>query len=272
METKYELQLVRELNTSKATPMASAATVEIGYADGNTINITGTTTITSLGAPTQDGVERNVIFDGILTLTHSTSLKLPGEVNIVTAAGDRATFVADTTTTWTCISYTRADIAPDSPILLAAPPVSGVQSTVTIDMTAPTSDMTYTAVEYGADGDNITVTHTDPSGNDEVLAVTVSGTDIDISLATDGGGTITTIASEVKAAVNAHAAASLLVLAEDEGAGTGLVNADSETNLANGVDVTAGGVLSFHVNSAGTILYVKVATQVWKQVTLNNLA
>lgn len=107
-------------------------------------------------------------------------------------------------------------------------------ATLTIDMTNATSDLTYTAVDYGVAGNSITVTHTDPSGNNQALAVTVVGTAIDISLATGAGGAITSTAALVKAAVNSHAEASLLVTCEDEGAGTGIVNAEAETALAGG--------------------------------------
>lgn len=107
-------------------------------------------------------------------------------------------------------------------------------ATVTIDMTNALSDLTYTAVDYGTAGNSITVTHVDPSGNDQPLAVNVDGTDITVSLATGPAGAITSTAAEVKAAVNVHADASLLVLCEDEGVGSGIVNAEAVTSLAGG--------------------------------------
>lgn len=73
---------------SKATDITSASSIDIGAASGDLVHITGTTTITALGTVTA-GVERTLVFDGILTLTHNaTSLKLFGGANIVTAAGD----------------------------------------------------------------------------------------------------------------------------------------------------------------------------------------
>lgn len=109
-----------------------------------------------------------------------------------------------------------------------------VAASVTINMTAATSDLTYTAKAIGTQGNDITVTHVDPSANNQALSVSVSGTDITISLATGGGGAITSTAAQVKAAVNAHAEASALVTCEDEGAGSGIVNAVAHTHLAGG--------------------------------------
>lgn len=106
--TTDTLTLTSSIDAAKAAPLASASTVEIGYATGNLVHITGTTTITSFGAARQAGVERTIVFDGALTLTHSASLVLPGGSNITTAAGDTATFVADTPTTWRCTGYTYA--------------------------------------------------------------------------------------------------------------------------------------------------------------------
>lgn len=72
--------------------IASAATTDIGALNTTVARITGTTTITSLGA-NYNG-PRYVRFAGILTLTHNaTTLVLPGGVNITTAAGDGAVVV-----------------------------------------------------------------------------------------------------------------------------------------------------------------------------------
>lgn len=73
------------------------------------------------------------------------------------------------------------------------------------------------------------VTLLDPEDTDQELAVAVSGNDITVSLATDSGGTITSTAAEVMAAVEASVAASALCTVDDTGAsdGTGVVVADS---------------------------------------------
>lgn len=88
--------------------VASAATADIGAAGGFYVEITGTTTITSFG--TTANVWRIVRFSGALTLTHhATTLILPGGENIVTAAGDTATFLSDDSGNWRCSQYQRAN-------------------------------------------------------------------------------------------------------------------------------------------------------------------
>lgn len=97
------------MNESKGSNIASSATTNISAATGNYVHITGTTTITSFGTAAQAGISRTLIFDGVLTLTHNASaIILPSGINIVTEVGDRAVFVADTTSIWNCIEYTRA--------------------------------------------------------------------------------------------------------------------------------------------------------------------
>jgi hypothetical protein len=94
-----------------ATPvsLASAATVAIGAAASNNVTITGTTTITAFDTIAA-GAHRTLTFSGALTLTHnSTSLILPGGINITTANGDAAEFVSLGSGNWRCVDYTRAN-------------------------------------------------------------------------------------------------------------------------------------------------------------------
>jgi hypothetical protein len=94
---------------TRGTAIASASSVNLGAATGSNLHITGTTTITSFGTVAA-GVERRVIFDGALTLTHNpTSLVLPGNANITTAAGDSAVFISEGSGNWRCVSYNKAD-------------------------------------------------------------------------------------------------------------------------------------------------------------------
>lgn len=88
--------------------VASATTTDIGAATGESITITGTTTITGLGTKAA-GCLRFVTFSGALTLTHNgTSLILPTAANITTAAGDTAIFVSLGSGNWKCVNYARA--------------------------------------------------------------------------------------------------------------------------------------------------------------------
>jgi hypothetical protein len=96
------------LDEAVEVTIASAGTTNIAGAAGNSILITGTTTITALGTATS-GVIRRVRFSGILTLTYNgTSLILPTGANITTAAGDTAEFMSLGSGNWVCTRYNRA--------------------------------------------------------------------------------------------------------------------------------------------------------------------
>lgn len=97
------------LDGGQASNLASAATVNIGAANGNYVHITGVVAITAFDS-VMAGIEREVVFDGVLTLTHNaTSLILPTGQNIQTAAGDMATFRSEGSGNWRCTRYVRAD-------------------------------------------------------------------------------------------------------------------------------------------------------------------
>lgn len=93
-----------ELNIedTMATPIASATNVVIGATGlGDTIHITGTTAINSLGTAAQAGVRRALIFDSAgCVLTHGINLICPGAVNITSVDGMVVKVVADTTAIW----------------------------------------------------------------------------------------------------------------------------------------------------------------------------
>lgn len=114
---------------------------------------------------------------------------------------------------------------------------AAAKATVTFDMVNATSDLTYEAKAAGAAGNLITVRHVDPAGASKALAVSVvGGRHIVVSLATGSNSAITSTAAQVVSAIAAHAAAAALVLATDEGAGSGIVNATDQESLAGGVD------------------------------------
>jgi hypothetical protein len=89
------------------TDIASASTINLTNATGNTVNITGTTTITAITLSA--GTRRVVKFTGILTLTNSANLILPSGENITTAVGDYAEFVGYSSNVVACYTYTRAN-------------------------------------------------------------------------------------------------------------------------------------------------------------------
>lgn len=98
------------LNYAHGSDVASASTINLTTATGNVIDVTGTTTINTITL--QDGATRIVRFTGILQLTNSANLILPGGANIVTSAGDFAVFVGYASGVVRCASYQRISGAP----------------------------------------------------------------------------------------------------------------------------------------------------------------
>lgn len=99
------------LNLAAQVSIASAATVAIGAAAANTVNVTGTTAITAFDTIAA-GARRVVVFGGALTLTHdATKLILPYAANITTVAGDSAEFESLGSGNWKCLWYTRSTTA-----------------------------------------------------------------------------------------------------------------------------------------------------------------
>jgi len=92
--------------------MASATTTDIGGQNSQFVEVSGTTTITSLGS-TYNG-PRFLRFTGILTLTHNaTTLVIPGAANITTAAGDMCIALPNQTLTgWNISNYSKASGVP----------------------------------------------------------------------------------------------------------------------------------------------------------------
>lgn len=94
------------------TDLASATTTELCSIPSHNVNITGTTTITSLGSTgcSTDFPSYNVIFAGTLTLTYNaTSLIMPTAASITTAAGDTAVMEYEGSGHWRVRDYMRAN-------------------------------------------------------------------------------------------------------------------------------------------------------------------
>jgi len=113
---------------------------------------------------------------------------------------------------------------------------TGVAASRVIGFAAANSGITYTAVNAGTDGNGIRVRYVDPATASAILAVTVAGSDITVSLATDVDSAITSTAAEVATAISENADASALVSAAEEGTGVGVVSAAGYQNLTDGQD------------------------------------
>lgn len=157
-------------------------------------------------------------------------------------------------------------------------PDATAHSALTVNPTGDDNGLIFTAVAYGAGGDDISVRYVDPAANDAELSVAVVGSAITVNLATDSGGTITSTAADVLAAIEASPAADALVtvaiMTADSGTaddGTGVVTARSLANLAGGTGVGIGvaGKGSRYTDITNGTLYLNTGTKavpVWTQL------
>lgn len=122
------------VNESQGANIASASTVNLNSATGNYVHITGTTAITAFTL--SQGFERTVVFDGVLTLTNSANLILPGAANITTAANDSCVLRGEAGGVVRCVSYTKYNGGP-----VVTP--SSVPVGTSIDFTGPSAPAGY---------------------------------------------------------------------------------------------------------------------------------
>lgn len=110
------------------------------------------------------------------------------------------------------------------------------RATLTTALAGADDDLKFTAANGGVAGNAITVKYTD-AGSGEALAVAVAGTDIDVTLETDGDtGAILSTANDIMDAIaNKPEAAALVTVAIAPGNdGTGVVTAMAQTPLTGG--------------------------------------
>ena len=133
------------------------------------------------------------------------------------------------------------------------PPTNSEIATLTTNLEGTNNDLVYTSKLDGAAGNKIKIAYVDPDEEEAELgisfAVSEGITTITVNLATDGSKVITTKASDVKAAIDAHPVAKTLVSVANaaDNSGAGAVTALPATALAGGVDGTPAPV--------GTIIY-----------------
>ena len=131
--------------------------------------------------------------------------------------------------------------------------------TLTFAAATTGTEVANNAIVYSAKiaGNGIAVNLINPLGNSKPLSVSVSGVTINVSLATDSGGAITSTATLVIAAIDANTAASVLVHVANSGVSTGAGVCAVASAVLTGSNYTAGLPNSANTNAfvAGMLSY-----------------
>lgn len=156
----------------------------------------------------------------------------------------------------------------EEPTITAGAPIAPVAATGTA---FETNTLTYTAKTKGAAGNSIVVNLIDPGEDAEAEAVSVSGSIINVTLASKEGAIISDL-DAVKEAIRDAAAAVALIDVVIGGTGS-TIAAEATTQLGTGVDGTTGAAGSLRYSD--TELYISVdestiAESNWKAITFNN--
>jgi hypothetical protein len=96
--------------------------------------------------------------------------------------------------------------------------------------------LTFVARDPGEAGNDISITYVDPSAINQSLSVELDGTDITVNLATNGSGTITSTAAQVRTALLADDDISALIYCDLVGDGSDVVEALATNTLSDGAE------------------------------------
>jgi len=114
----------------------------------------------------------------------------------------------------------------------------GTASTATLDSTNADADLIFTTKSTHHGSKVVTVALVDPAATSQTLAISVTNEAISVSLATDGGGAITSTAALIKTAIEADSDANALVTVALETSGAGIVEAIAATTLTGQKSLT----------------------------------
>ena len=156
----------------------------------------------------------------------------------------------------------------EEPTITENAPVTPVAATGTA---FETNTLTYTAKTKGAAGNSIVVNLIAPEDDAEDEIVSVSGSTINVTLASSDSA-ITSDLDAVKAAIDDTPAAAALIDVAISGNGSTIAE-EATTQLGNGADGTTGA--AGYLRYSDTALFVSVgasttAVSNWKSITFNN--
>lgn len=239
---------------------------EVGYDDGDFLISIGTTT-------TCYELARALLADETITslftvsYLEADSAKLVEEVNPAesfTSGADGYVMTSSGQEIDTAVSIAAEDGKPD------------MQQVAAVGKTGEGEnwEITWTAEDVGAGGNDISITIINGTGNSQPIKVNTTDTDIVIELATDETGEpddVVNTATAVATAVNEDAEAGALVQGALTGSG-GVAAIESKTNLSGGVDITTAPTGKIRFDS--TALYISIAPSTatessWKSITFD---
>ena len=175
---------------TKASTLASGATVDLNTATGNYLHISGTSTINSFGT-CPAGARFIIVFDAAATITYNaTSLIIPGLANKTAAAGDCCMIVSEGSGNWRIVGYFAISGGGGGGSVTA---VTGTAPIASSGGTAP--DISIPQANGSTDGFLDSADWTTFNGKQDVLS---AGTGISIianvvtNTAPSSGGTVTT--------------------------------------------------------------------------------
>ena len=228
-----------------STDIASATTTDLSTATGGKVNVTGTTTITAFSSQTA-GIVRRVTFSGALILTHDgTSLKLPGNENIVTAAGDRIEMVSLGSGNWEARNFERAAVVPyTSPDALQA----NVRLTLTSGVPITTTDVGESSVLYATPYQGNALPQYDGTAWNSVgfSEMSIKLTDTQTGTTTNGNAIVTGLTH------TSQLCRGMLVTGTGIGVDAQIASIDSATQVTLTVNSTASASVSLTFKSTGT--------------------
>ena len=157
-------------------------------------------------------------------------------------------------------------------ILPHGTPVNAEASALTTALAGADNDMVFTAVTKGTSGDDITIAYTDPGTASAALSVGVTGSAIDVSLATDAGvqatvdigaggnGTVTTTKDAIGSAYNADTIEVVLGVTPSGALSAAIANGDVTVTLGMDAGTAATGTLTVSDNATNDVLDTEIVT------------